>query len=166
MKQNHTKETNSKKKLIIFLLLLLLIAVGWFLYKNFKEDTLVKPVETEGQTWNGKKKEQIDTNRESIAIPGYDTISLKSGTLYQSVNLYNPDLNNCYFKMSLILPDGIKVWESKLIEPGNGLYNIMLDKKIEPGEYENTILKYECFTLDENRSALNGSEIKLKLVVV
>lgn len=53
-----------------------------------------------------------------------------------------------------------------MVEPGKGLYEITLDEEVTAGEYENAILKYECFTLDENQYALNGSEIKLKLVVI
>ena len=100
-----------------------------------------------------------------IAIPGYKSLSLKAGQTEQSVNLYNPAENDCYFVMTLLLPDGTQIWKSKMVEPGKGLYEITLDQPVEAGTYENSTLKYECYRMDEELTALNGSEIRLTLEV-
>lgn len=111
-------------------------------------------------TYTGKK------NTDTIDIPGFDVMNFKAGTKEQSVNLYNPEQNTCYFKMSILLSDGTKLWESKLIEPGKAIYDITLNQSLPEGEYEDCTLKYECFAMDEEQTPLNGSEIKFTLKVL
>ncbi|WP_459904690.1 tRNA (uracil-5-)-methyltransferase [Enterococcus thailandicus] len=154
-----------KKKIIGVIALLILIglvAIG--VSFNKKNDTVV--AETEGQTWTGKKNVQTKTENESIAIPGFESMTFVKNEKKQAVNLYNPDINTCYFKLSLLLPDGTKIWASKFIEPGNGIYDIELNQELEEGDYENAILKYECFSMNEQQTPLNGSEIKFNLHVI
>ncbi len=79
------------------------------------------------------------------------------------MNFYNPEQNTCYFKMSLLLPDGTQLWESGLVEPGKAVYEITLNQTLTAGKYENATLKYECFAMDDEQTPLNGSEIKLTL---
>ena len=111
-------------------------------------------------TYTGKK------NTDTIDIPGFDVMNFKAGTTEQSVNLYNPEQNTCYFKMTILLNDGTTLWESKLVEPGKAIYEITLDQSFSAGEYEDCTLKYECFAMDEEQTPLNGSEIKFTLKVL
>ena len=46
---------------------------------------------------------------DSISIPGFDFLSLQAGTQEQSMPLYNPENNACYFRISLLL-DGEALW--------------------------------------------------------
>ena len=55
------------------------------------------------------------------------------------------------------------LWTSELIEPGEEVKSIELDKELESGEYTAT-LKYECFRL-QDKSPLNGSNVELTLNV-
>lgn len=84
--------------------------------------------------WAGAGEERTLTGdgQPGIAIPGYQSITLKADTLDQQVNLFNPDGNDCYFVMSLILPDGTVIWTSKMVEPGKGLYSITLTSRLRP----------------------------------
>lgn len=93
-------------------------------------------------------------------------MNLKAGTTEQSVNLYNPEQNSCYFKMSILLSDRTVLWESGLVEPGKAIYNLTLNQIPSAGTYENCILKYECFSMDEDQTPLNGSEIEFTLNVL
>ncbi|EAH1072827.1 tRNA (uracil-5-)-methyltransferase, partial [Listeria monocytogenes] len=115
--------------------------------------------------WNGKKQKDTSGEENTIAIPGFEKVTLYANETKQAVNFHNPEINDCYFKISLIHPDGSVLWISDLIEPGKGMYSIELEKTLAVGEYENAVLKYECFSLND-QSPLNGSEINLKLVVV
>lgn len=151
------------KKIIMISLLSFLLIVGISFYFTNKTPNLV---ETEGQTWTGKKESNKDSETEMIAIPGFESLSLEKNQSKQSVNFYNPEKNNCYFKLTLLLPDGTVIWKSKYIEPGNGIYEIDLDNPLEEGEYENAVLKYQCYTLNDEQTPLNGSEIKFKLFVL
>jgi len=117
--------------------------------------------------WEGDREVyKGGSDNDHIQIPGYDTIWFKADELEQKVNMHNPEENNCYFKLSLILPDGTNIWTSDLLAPGKAFYDITLDKKLEEGEYEKSVLKYECFTYDDTRSPLNGAEMKLTIKVV
>lgn len=138
---------------------------NWFGGKPAPEAEQSKQeLDTEASDWTGRKEEYTgEKNTDTIDIPGFDTMSLKAGETVQAVNLYNPEQNTCYFKMTISLSDGTTLWESDLIEPGKGLYEIELNKALEAGIYENAVLKYECFTLDEAQSPLNGAEVKFTI---
>ncbi|MCC8101927.1 MAG: tRNA (uracil-5-)-methyltransferase [Clostridiales bacterium] len=116
--------------------------------------------------WTGEQETDVEKNEDTIDIPGYGSLTLQAGETEQSVNFYNPEQNTCYFRMTLLLPDGTQLWQSGLIEPGQGLYEITLEQGLEAGEYEDAVLKYECFAMDDDRTPLNGSEIKLTLNVI
>lgn len=142
--------------------------------------TLTGCSENAGGNADKPKKDysNIDMNP-NISIPGYESLELKAGTKKQSVNFYNPKENTCYFRISLVLKsdDGSKadgtsgdseakeeaLWTSKLIEPGEEVKSIKLDKELESGDYFAT-LKYECFSL-KDETPLNGSNVELTLSV-
>ena len=167
----------NRKSMLLLVLALLLVAGGVFLGANCRKWSGDDP---EGDTGQGKQQTEAGArdwqgeqevytgkkNENTIDIPGFDVMNLKAGEKEQKVNLYNPEQNTCYFKMTLSLSDGTKLWESGLVEPGKGLYDITLDEAPEAGTYENALLKYECFTYDKNQSPLNGAEIKLTLNVL
>ena len=68
--------------------------------------------------------------------------------------------------MSILLSDGTVLWESDLVEPGRAIYEMTMDQALEAGEYQDAVLKYECFAMDPEQSPLNGSEVKLTLNVI
>lgn len=152
-----------KKKLIALALIITIALVSMVVFLS--QDSTFN-LETEGQAWTGKKENTMKKESESIAIPGFESLTFIKNETKQSVNFYNPDSNNCYFKLSILLPDGKKIWESKYIEPGNGIYEIDLNQTLEEGEYDSATLKYECYTMDSIQTALNGSEIKFKLSII
>ena len=71
-----------------------------------------------------------------IQIPGYKTIIVAAGTKDVSVELVNPEENNVYFEISFYLPETKEtIYTSKLISPGQTLYDITLERELEAGEY-------------------------------
>ena len=50
--------------------------------------------------------------------------------------------------ISLVLDDGTVLYQSKMIEPGMGLYDITLTQALAPGEYGATV-KYETYSLSD-----------------
>ncbi len=98
----------------------------------------------------------------SIDIPGYESLSFKAGSLSQKVNLKNPQTNDCYFVLSLII-NSETLWTSDYIEPGEAVKKLTLTRALEKGEYD-AVLHYDCFTLND-KTPLNGAEINLKLNV-
>ncbi len=161
------------KTILLILLAIVLVGGGIFVGINWnhwfgeKEIPAAAEVDEDAQDYTGDREVyQGEKNTDTIDIPGFDVMNLKAGTTEQSVNLYNPEQNTCYFQMSLLLPDGTQLWKSGLVEPGKAVYEITLNQTLEAGEYENATLKYECFAMDEEQTPLNGSEIKLTLNVL
>lgn len=101
---------------------------------------------------------------DSTAIPGFESLTLQADTLVQSLVLSNPPENSCLFRITLLLEDGTVLWTSDEIEPGCVSEPVMLSSPLAAGQYHAT-LKYECFTMDEEKSPMNGAEIKLTLRV-
>lgn len=143
------------------------IAVGMNWNSHQDREKSVSAVDSTAEEWTGKKETYTgEKNTDTIDIPGFDTMNLKAGSTGQSVNLFNPEQNNCYFKMSILLSDGTVLWESDLVEPGRAIYEMTMDQALVAGEYQDAVLKYECFAMDPEQSPLNGSEVKLTLNVI
>ena len=101
----------------------------------------------------------------SIDLPGYEWIPLTSGKLEQEQTFPNPPQNFCWIRVSLRLEDGTVLWTSELVAPGESTAPVVLSQTLEPGEYKNAVLKYECFRMDDDLSPLNGGEVHLTLKV-
>ncbi len=173
MNENNPKGKTGKILLLI-VLVILLVGAGVFVGLNwnhwFGEDTPQRgglTTDENAEDWTGERDVyEGEKNTDTIDIPGYGSITLKADSEEQSVNLYNPEQNTCYFRMSLLLSDGTQLWQSDLIEPGKGIYDITLEQTLDAGTYEDAVLKYECFAMDDAQTPLNGSEIKLTLNVI
>lgn len=101
----------------------------------------------------------------SIAIPGYDKITLKAGQRNQEVHLLNPAGNDCYFVISLLLADGTEIYKSGVIPPGNEVNNIKLSAVPAAGTYENAILRYSCWAVD-GQAEVSGADTICTLEVI
>lgn len=125
------------------------------------------PPALEGNTVDSAEEENDDKESaladKKIAVPGADLMIFKANQKKQTVNLYNPEKNSCYFKISLLLEDGTLLYQSDLIAPGKGIEEIELSRALPGGNYENAILKYECFAMDQNNTPLNGAEFSFTI---
>lgn len=101
---------------------------------------------------------------ETTSIPGYELIRMKSGQLDQSVRLYNPSENSCYFLITIYLPDGKEIYRSDLIAPGDSIDRIRISAKLEKGTTENAMLVYSCYSVG-NLQPMNGATVKFTLEV-
>lgn len=166
------KDNKTGKTILLLFLVLLLVGAGIFVGMNwnrwFGETPPEAPVtDQNARDWTGEQEVyQGEKNTGTIDIPGYGSITLKADTKEQAVNLYNTEQNTCYFRMTLLLSDGTQLWQSGLIEPGKGIYDLTLEQTLAAGNYEDAVLKYECFAMNEEQTPLNGSEIKLSLYVI
>ncbi|MBR5291398.1 MAG: tRNA (uracil-5-)-methyltransferase [Clostridia bacterium] len=145
-------------------IILPVIAIGiaaWFIFFKPMQDSVV----VLNQSTETVEAAPVEKTESSISIPGFEGLSLKAGEKKQSVALKNPEQNPCYFVITLVLDDGTVLWESDYIAPGEISKPITLNQPLEAGTYPNSILRYSCFTLDKNRSPLNGAETKLTLRV-
>ena len=157
-------DMKSKKKIGILILLVIIAAAGIWFYTRPKEVTNYDVAFEEDQ----EKPESESTTPsvgEGIRIPGYKSIEIPSGTKDVSVELNNPEENQVYFRISFYLPETEEtIYTSKIIKPGQSLYEITLEKEMETGEYPLTV-KYETFTANEEMTPRNGAEVNCTLVV-
>ncbi|MDO4260863.1 MAG: hypothetical protein Q4C82_02200 [Eubacteriales bacterium] len=94
-----------------------------------------------------------------IKIPGYSVIPVTAGTTEVAVDLTNPEENEVYFQITFLLTDtGEQIYQSKLLSPGQHLYEISLDRALEAGEYNLTI-QYDTFSMDEEYTPRNGATV-------
>ena len=96
----------------------------------------------------------VEKRADSIAIPGYEGISLKADSKGQEIGFPNPAQNTCYFQISLMLE-----------EPGEISEPITLAEPLAAGVYPNALLKFDCYTMDGTMRALNGAATKMTLHV-
>ena len=161
-KGRYQSHQNTSPNWIVILLLLLILLVGVLIFLLLRSE----PIEV--STPNGmsyKETGPLEKNEDTISIPGYEGISLKADTKQQTIGFPNPAENTCYFQISLYLEDGTLLWKSDLVKPGMISEPLVLNQSLPAGTYPNTKLKYDCFTMDKNRSPLNGAETKLTLRV-
>lgn len=98
-----------------------------------------------------------------IQIPGYSIIPILADSEQVSIDLQNPDANEVYFQISFYLTDTQElIYQSKLIEPGQHLYSITLNRGLAAGEYPLTI-QYDTFSMDSSYTPKNGATVNCVL---
>ena len=102
--------------------------------------------------------------RKESRSPAMSLLPSRQGTDV-SVELMNLEENNVYFEISFYLPETDEtIYTSKMIQPGQHLYEITLDKAMEAGEYPLTI-RYATYSADEAMTPRNGAEVNCTLIV-
>lgn len=152
------RQKRKRKMLSGIFLCLAVLALGfgvWFFLMN--NDA---PSEFSEPTVSAETKKTEDT----IAIPGYEGLTLKADSKKQELSLKNPETNTCYFVITLYLEDGTELWKSEMIKAGDVSKPIKLNQELSAGNYP-AKLKYECYRMDAKKTPLNGAEMKLTLRV-
>ena len=159
-KGRYQKEPSKHFPLFIALVAFLLLVVFVFMICKGCNNTHNGVPEQEPPTDSSAIK-----NAESIAIPGYEGLTLNANSKKQDLCLPNPVQNTCYFQISLLLEDGTILWQSELIKPGATSEPIVLETALKEGTYPQAVLRYSCFEMNEKLTPLNGAEIKVTLRV-
>ena len=122
-----------KKKVIIILLILVVIAGAFGIYQYTRPKEVTNyDVEFEADQEKPEDEDTPSGVEKGIQIPGYESITIPAGTTDVSVELMNPEDNKVYFEMSFHLPETDEtIYTSKMIQPGQHLYEITLDKAME-----------------------------------
>lgn len=160
------KIMNRKKKITILVVILVLAAAaaGIYWYTRPKEVTNYD-AEFEEDQERLDSTDQEGSVADGIQIPGYKSITIPAGTKDVSVELMNPEENQVYFQISFYLPDTEEtIYTSRMIKPGQHLYEITLDKEMAAGEYPLTV-RYDTFSADEEMTPRNGAEVNCTLIV-
>ena len=159
---------NNKKTLLVSILITLVIVlcavilVLIFYHPNRGQPPTNLEADSDATTYDGNQDlPQRKEETKQIAIPGIESLVFIAGQTEQKVNFFNPDVNDCLFRLTLSV-DNEPIWQSGYIEPGKGYYTISLDNALEVGEYKATLL-YECFKSDG--TTLNSANVAFPLYV-
>ena len=144
----------------IFVVVIVAVVV-YFLVRQDSKDPAFSPdldenaiVQTDG----------IKEKPEGIRIPGYPRITISADTKDVTMNLQNPEGNPCYFTFEIALNDtGEVLYTSKLVPPGQAIYEITLSRPLTAGEY-NAVIRISTTSLADG-SAMNGANVETVLVV-
>lgn len=138
-----------------------LLLILFFIF--FGANLLLKPEYRFEEDRSITSSEKIESGK--ITIPGFDSMTIKAGETKAKAHIYNPEDNNCYFEISIILKNSEReIYKSKLIKPGQNLYEIQLNKAMSKGTYD-AVLHYNTYTTDGSYTPLNGANIPFELVV-
>lgn len=99
-----------------------------------------------------------------ITLPGFEKLIVFQGEKNVSVDFYNPEKNHCNLTIAIKLSNSGKVvYQSKLIAPGQHLYQIQLKTPLKKGSYEADMI-YQAYELNDN-TPLNGASMKCQIIV-
>ena len=118
---------------------------------------------------NQTSQRSVKVSDKSVAIPGWQYITVKEGANEATVDLYNPLENTDYYNLSFALyltftPYRELLYQSKLVSPGNHIYSIQLNRSFSKGEYD-AVIHIQPYRISDNTST-NNSDINIKLIVV
>lgn len=171
--------TISKRTLIVIIIVLMLLIAGgvvvglnwnnWFGEKapavsQMSQSEFTPDIDENAGDWTQQQPEDKGGEAVGIKIPGYPSITLPADTETVSVALLNPEGNPCYFTFELVLKNTDEVlYTSKMVPPGQAIYEITLSRPLSTGEYDATI-KISTASLEDG-SAMNGANVETILIV-
>lgn len=162
-KGKYQAESQKNQKPVIILLTVAVVLLAAILVL-----TVNRTQKRQAKLPNGEEIQQsgpVEKKPDSIAIPGYEGITLKADSKEQEIGFPNPAQNTCYFQISLILEDGTTLWQSELVKPGEISKSITLNEPLAAGVYPNSLLKFDCYTMDGSMRSLNGAATKMTIHV-
>ena len=163
-----------KKHIVIAAVIALLLIAGgiviglnwnnWFGDDPPVSQTDPPDIDSNAQDWTEQQLENAGGESTGIKIPGYPSITLPADTETVSVALLNPEGNPCYFTFELVLSDTDEVlYTSKLVPPGQAIYEITLSRPLAAGEYD-AVIRISTTSLEDG-SAMNGANVETVLIV-
>ena len=129
-----------RKSIILFILTLLLVMALIFTLHRCRDEPITPPETTESKTLDFVPAN--DSKNGKITIPGVTGLNLQHGQFHQTVDTL--------------------IYQSDYIAPGEKITEIDLLSRLEKGIYQNCIMSYECYTLDD-KNELNGTRNKIEI---
>ncbi len=154
------KKQNRSK---LFLLLVLAIILLLILIAAFKSCSVHTEATTETTTSNSELDFQPAYHKDkTISIPSVSGIVFKAHSINQKFEFENPAANNCYIVLEIVLSDNTVIFESDKIYPDESITDIQLNQELKEGLYRNCKIKYNCFSVDDNKR-LNSAESLIEI---
>ena len=147
--------------LLPLLLLLAVITGGLWWYFTLSSVPDLEDSAIAYQMPNGLKNEDPS----QIMIPGISGFTLEEGGTRIEHVLYNPEGNPCYFKYRIMLRDTQEVlYESGLVKPGTAIMEFDLNRTLEAGSYDVTVL-VETTSVEDPEAEMNRGAVNTTITV-
>ena len=160
----NNKMKNIIKYLITFLLVVAVI-VSVLYFVDYKAPTTSADATATMTTQSLKFIPSKQSKDDKISIPAVGSITLKEGRNNQTVNLFNPKSNHCYFNISLELSDGTVLYRTGLLKPNDSITDISIYRRLQRGIYKDCVIRYDCYSLD-NKYILNNAVVNIDINVI
>lgn len=110
-----------------------------------------------------KVKKDKNWTPKTLVFPSYDDIKISEGDSKAYVALCNPSINKAKFKYTIKRMDTQEtLLKTGYIQPGKAVTEIPMSKNLKVGEYP---LLFEIRAFNQSGKELNGTNLKLKLIV-
>lgn len=165
MEKKSTTKKTIFKLLLKGILFIVIVAAAILLIRYFTNEGTKNTVDDllglDPDATTEQQKEPKERSK-NIAIPGFEKLVFQANSSTQDVSFKNPEKNDVYFIISLAI-DGKSVYESKLIEPGKGIFSIDLPTSYGIGEHQGKIT-YETRSMDQTNEKKNGAELNIPII--
>ena len=144
------------------LILVLIFALCLFLWLVLRSCQAAndKPSESSASaTLDFTPSDRID---DRIIIPCFSGLDFRAGEHEQTIDLYNPENNLCFFVIEIFLSDNTLLYQSDYIAPGEHLTSIRLSQTLQRGLYRHCRIEYSCYSLD-GKAPLNRAQVVLEI---
>ncbi len=156
----------SKKRNYLFIVMAIILAglLILLLYRTISgnlTDSRMKP-DPASEAW---EPDDTSDSTSQIKIPGYETIVFHADETQQEITLYNPAENSCFFCFTLFIgEEETPIYESALVEPGNAIRKITLNRPLSAGDYQLNIHidTYDITTNQPLNSAISSAELSVR----
>ena len=168
------EKQKNKKKIAVILTISVLLSIGSAVmgiltWKGFfnkqpeeKGEGVVGVIVDDWET--GIEDNTNSEERRGTQIPGYSSAEMNEGDTTLRIKIGNPKENGVGLYATFKLFDGTVLYESPLLEPGQGLDEIPLSQTVKKGTYDAMVV-YQCVALNAEHTPLNAAESGLKLIV-
>lgn len=107
-----------------------------------------------------------DYGSTSTILPAFNPLYVVQNDTQVKTVLWNPEKNQVYFQFQIVLDNsGEVIYESRLVPPGQAIYELQLKRGLPRGAYPVTI-RITTYDLEDYEQKLNGGEVQTKLNVV
>lgn len=150
---------NRRSRIISLVSITVLCAIIWLAFRSCQapQNELEKTITSAALDFTPS-----DRVNDRITIPCFAGLEFRAGEHEQTVDLYNPENNPCFFIVALYLSDNTLLYQSDYIAPGEHIASIALSQTLQRGLYRHCRIEYSCYSLD-GKAPLNRAQVVLEI---
>lgn len=157
---NKTKNKKSFIALVLGIIVVTISAVLCFTLSRINKDTAPPIPEI---TFDGDMGYSSGQNAKDVVVHATTGFIFNADSLNQTVDIDNPEQNNCDFIVSIYLGDGTLIYESEYIHPGDCITEIQVTQALRSGVYRNSVIAYNFCSADDSHTILSQCEFPIEI---